>query len=264
MVQRLLAIMSRLMQPALVSNSSAAVKAHIDIGFRGAIGEWTVIPNGLDASCYFPDVSARRAVREELGIPTDALLIGCVGRFVPEKGYAILFQALAIAKSKLCKKTGTLLHLLAVGNNVTNESVELKKLSGVSGLELNQLHLLGKRSDVARLLRALDFFVLPSISESFPNSLVEAMASGVACIATDVGQCRELLLEKDLIASPGDAAQLADRIIALALMDAHDRRHLGAVNRARIVQDFTLTQMISRFDALFAAAASPRVPRESS
>ena len=100
-VQRLLAALSRFTRPVLVSNAAAAIEAHRAIGFRREHDRWVIIPNGLDAEQYFPDKHDGLAVRRDLNIPDDALIIGCVGRFVPEKGYAIMFDALAKVYRKL-------------------------------------------------------------------------------------------------------------------------------------------------------------------
>jgi glycosyltransferase involved in cell wall biosynthesis len=252
-VQRALALLSHLTKPVLVSNSSAAMMAHVRIGFAGNLKRWTIIPNGIDAAKYHPEPEDRPAVRGQLGIPDDALLIGCVGRFVPEKGYPVMFRALALVLQKLRPDLASRLHFLAVGNDVTAENPAFRSMA-TSCLPLSRLHLLGKRADVPRLLRALDIFVLPSLSESFPNSLVEAMATGLACTATDVGECREVLAAPEWVAPAGDKVQLADRIIALAEMTVQEREKLGAVNRYRIATHFTLNKMVASLDALFARA----------
>lgn len=254
-VQRLLAVLSRLTRPVLVSNAAAAMRAHSAIGFGRNHDRWEIIPNGLDAAQYFPDEDDGLVVRRALNIPDDALLFGCVGRFVPEKGYAVMFDALANAHQKLQPEIASRLHFLALGNGVTVENISFMKLPCRSGLEASHLHLLGKRDDVARLIRALDFFVMPSISEAFPNSLVEAMATGLACIATDVGECAEVLAHPAWIVPAGNAEQLADRMVALAGMDAESRAAMGAINRERVVRHFALDTMVDSFDALFVEAA---------
>jgi glycosyltransferase involved in cell wall biosynthesis len=255
-VQRLLAVLSRITRPVLVSNASAAMKAHRAIGFGRKHDRWSIIPNGLDAAQYFPDKDDALAVRRALDIPDDALLIGCVGRFVPEKGYAVMFDALASAHQKLGPEIASRLHFLAIGNGVAAENSLFMKLACRSGLKADHLHLLGKRDDVARLIRALDFFVMPSISEAFPNSLVEAMATGLACIATDVGECAEVLAHPAWIVPAGNAEQLADRMVELAGMGVESRAAMGAINRERVAGHFALDTMVDHFDALFVEATT--------
>jgi glycosyltransferase involved in cell wall biosynthesis len=115
--------------------------------------------------------------------------------------------------------------------------------------------LLGKRADVPRLLRALDFFVLASISDAFPNALIEAMSTGLACIATDVGQCGKVLNNPDCLVPPSDAEKLANCIIKLVEMSDGERHSLGSDNRERIAGHYELRKMVSRFDEVFCGAA---------
>lgn len=262
-LQRVLAVLSRLTRPTLVSNSGAAMQAHAAIGFESKPGRWTIIPNGIDTTEYFSQREEGLAVRRELGIPEDALLVGCVGRFAPEKGYSVMFEAMALALQNLRPEIAVRLHFLAVGNGVTTENDSFRRLAVTSSLGVERLHLLGRRSDVSRLLRALDVFVLPSISESFPNSLIEAMATGLACTATDVGQCREVLHVPGFIVRPGNVLQLAERIVALAEMDEQSRIVMGNANRQRTASLFGLSRMVAHFDTLFAAVAAAGFGEES-
>jgi glycosyltransferase involved in cell wall biosynthesis len=256
-VQRVLAALSYFTRPILVSNSSAAMREHVAIGFKVSKSHLAIINNGIDSHQYFPHSEDRLTVRRELNIPTDALLIGCVGRFVPEKGYQIMFDALRLTQEKLRPELFSRLHFLAVGNNVTLENQAFRELV-LSSIPENKIHLLGKRADVARLLRSLDLFILSSISESFPNSLVEAMATGIACISTDVGECSEVLFTPDLVVPSSDAFVLSERIVKVLEMTEVDRGELGATNRKRIVEQYGLSKMIESFDSMFKNAINMR------
>lgn len=251
-VQRLLAVLSHLARPMLVSNSDAAMRAHQAIGFSRA-GRWQVIGNGIDAAQYFPDAAERLAVRAELGVPADAVVIVCVGRFVAEKAYPVLFAALAEAAAQLPTAMRQRVHLMAVGNGVSLDNPAFAALAR-GALAQQQLHLLGKRGDVARLLRGADMFVLSSVSESFPNALVEAMASSLACVSTDAGQCAEVLGSPTLVVAAGQPAPLAAAIAELVGQSAAARAAIGRRNRERAAAQFTLAAMVARFDALFCGA----------
>ena len=256
--QRILTVLSGLTDPVLVSNSKTAALDHGAIGFGRDLNRWTVIPNGLDVSGYFLCREDAIEVRRALGIPVDAILIGCVGRFAPEKGYSIMFRALAIAQQKLSVEMAAKLHFLAVGNNVTHDHLAFSALASTANLPWENMHLLGKRADVPQLLRALDLFVLPSIYEAFPNALVEAMATGLPCISTDVGECREVLANPVAIVEPNNACQLADGICAMIELSEQERRILGDANRRRITDSYGLKMMVDRFDSLFEVAATTR------
>jgi glycosyltransferase involved in cell wall biosynthesis len=257
LTQRILAGLSRLIHPRLVSNSHAAMKAHQRIGFECSLGSWTIIPNGVDVERYFPDERDRSSIRAELGIPTNALLIGCIGRLAPEKGYAVMFEALSVLLRRIRPELLPHLHFLAAGNEVASTNPVFSRLSVKSGISSTNLHLLGRRPDTDRLLRALDIFVLPSVSESFPNSLIEAMATALPCIASNVGDCSEVL-PATLVVPAGNAYALAQRMIELLEADPQSRQRIGKRNRDEVMKRFGISKMARAFDAVFIEAASAR------
>jgi glycosyltransferase involved in cell wall biosynthesis len=258
LVQQALALLSRLGRPGLVSNSSAARDAHTAIGFVDRGAGWTVISNGIDASTYFPNRDEASAVRAELGIPVDALVVGCVGRVVPEKGYGDMFSALATVLRR-SPDLAARVHLVVIGNGAEMENTPFYEMARQI-LTPERMRLLGKRHDVPRLLRAFDAFVLPSRSESFPNALVEAMASGIACVCTDAGQSGEVLGMPEFVARSGDADDLAEALDRLLKLDPASLRCIGERNRRLVSESFGLDVMVSKFDALFRDAAMARQP----
>jgi glycosyltransferase involved in cell wall biosynthesis len=260
MTQRGLAILSRLLHPHLVFNSRAAREAHAAIGFSYLGNRCTVIPNGIDAAHFAPNDLERSSIRTALGIAPDALVIGCIGRFAPEKGYSVMFKALAIVAMQLGPDAIKNLHFVAVGNGVRSDNPAFYRLVSKSKLPPTNLHLLGKRADVERILRAFDVFVLPSISESFPNSLIEAMATSLACVAANVGDCSEILGENRFVVPPGDSKALAERIVQLLQIDQLSidqlsRKEIGKRNRKEVVQRFGISKMVNAFDAVFTDAS---------
>lgn len=252
-VQHVLALLSHVTNPLIVSNSSAAIREHVTLGFSAPVKRQLIIPNGVELLDYFPNRQEGFVVRGELGIPADAILIGCIGRFVPEKGYPVIFEALRIVREKLRPELAERIHFLGVGNGVSLMNAPFKNIAADS-LVIAKLHLLDKRADVPRLLRSLDLFVLPSISEAFPNSLVEAMATGLACIATDVGECRVVIANPNYVVPPSDSMQMADLIVNLVEMSESGRSDLGDANRHRVANQYELCKMVRSFDKLFYGA----------
>lgn len=250
LVQRSLALLRPISCPILATNSPTVIGDHGAIGFPVVEADWNVIPNGLDTTVFRPDPIARAEMRAQLGIASDALVIGCVGRYVPEKGYAFFFEALRGMLEHLDPATLARIHLLAVGNGVSLENPSFRDLA-FSKLPAERTHFLGKRPDVPELLRVMDVFVLPSISEAFPNALLEAMATGVACVATDVGGCREALPDPDFLVAPGNATALLEAMLRLVNESIEQRTARGSRNRARVEANYSLSQMAARFDALF-------------
>ena len=253
-VLKILSLLSFIAKPLVVSNSTEAIRLHILQGFKISAKLQRVIPNGIDLAQYYPDSAEGLTVRKELGIPFDAIVIGCVGRFVPEKGYQDFFEAIKLVRKNLAEDQFNRIHFLGVGNEVSLGTPSFSKIS-TSAFSQHQLHLLGKRSDVPRLLRALDIFVLPSISEAFPNSLIEAMATGVACVTTNVGQCGEVLGNSKYVVAPSDPIQIANVIVKLIDSGVDGRSMLGQENRMRVADKYELGKMVQNFDELFSSVA---------
>lgn len=253
--QRVLALLSHVTQPLIASNSRTAMQQHVDLGFNAPDKRQIIIPNGIDLSEYFRDEQEGLAVRHELGIPADAVVIGSIGRFVLEKGYATLFSALRILQDGLPPEVARRIHFLGAGDGVSLNNSSFSRMA-LDSLSPSKLHLLDKRADVSRLLRALDIYVLPSINEAFPNSLVEAMATALPCIASDVGECRDVVASQDYVVPPSDPIHLAERIRELVELGRGRRSDLGHANRERIASQYELSKMVCSFDELFSGAAA--------
>ena len=205
-----------------------------------------VIPNGFDLAAFKPDAKARTAVREELGISQEALLIGLVGRFDPQKDHRN-FVAAAARLRAYCPQV----HFLLCGDGVNWNNAELTGWIGEAGLR-QQFHLLGRREDMPRLTAALDISsTSSSYGEGFPNVIGEAMACGVACAITDVGDSAFIVGETGLVVPPRDPEALAHAWKKLIEMGPEGRQKLGETARKRILENFSLPDIVARYEALY-------------
>jgi glycosyltransferase involved in cell wall biosynthesis len=253
LAQRVLALLSHVQAVQIVSNSEASRKAHGAIGFRTSAATWTVIPNAVDTQRYAPNREARTAIRAELALTDTMIVIGAVGRNVPEKGYPDLFLAFEALRDDLPAALSERLHLMIAGRNVTPDDPSIKTLLARSRLPAERFHLLGPRQDIPDVLNAMDVFVMPSRSESFPNVLAEAMAVGLPALATDVGDCRVVLNDDRFIATPD---LLARRMAMMLSLSAQERETIGLTNRMHIEERYTEAKMTAAFDAVFQPAAA--------
>lgn len=167
-----------------------------------------VIPNGVDGSIF--DISVTKAVaRKTLGIPLDSFIIGHVGRFDPAKNHETIFRVIASLKEK-----GIEFKFLFCGKGT--DSVIFKNKIIHHNLEANVI-CLGLSRNVPLVYRALDLFYFPSVTEGQPNSLIEAMLSGVPFIASDIEPIKEILKEEfqDNLVDPYDVQNAVLKIIKI-------------------------------------------------
>ena len=205
-----------------------------------------VIPNGIDTEQFVPSEMARLSVRAELGVPKNTFLVGTIGRSHPMKDHANFLRAAA-----LVSKQRPDVRFLMAGQNVSRGNRELARLIRRTGLR-GRVHALGERPDVPWLAAALDVFSLPSAyGESCPNVIGEAMACGVPCAATDVGDTARLIGDTGRVVPPRDAAALAGAWEQLIELAPEDRRALGKAARERIVNHFSLEAVTAQHEDLY-------------
>jgi glycosyltransferase involved in cell wall biosynthesis len=195
----------------VVANSRATADAFIAAGGRRALV--TVVHNGIDPAPFDalgPD--SCREVRAELGVPSDAFVVGCFSRLHPWKGQSVLLDAVS-------RMPGV--HALVVGGALFSGEApyeaELRARAELPSFA-GRVHMLGARDDVPRLLAACDVVVHASVlAEPFGRVLVEAMLAGRPVIATDAGGVPEVVTdgETGVLVPPGDARALGEAIDAL-------------------------------------------------
>jgi glycosyltransferase involved in cell wall biosynthesis len=235
--------LSRLPQ-AIVYCSHASARQHEALGF--AAGRSLVIPNGIDTALFRPDAAARARLLAIAGIPADRPLVGVVARYHPMKDHANLLQAAGQLRAR-----GIDLQLVLLGRGLDDANEELRQTARACGV-LDRLTLFGERSDVPELVPGLDVLVSPSAwGEAFPLAVGEAMASGVPCIVTDIGDCAWLVGDAGAVVPPRDPAAVASALGALLQAAPTVRRDLGARGRGRVEANFALPRIVQRYQELY-------------
>ena len=206
-------------------------------------GRSHLLGNGTDLGRFDPAlVPPERvaALRRELGLPDDALVVGAVGRLVAEKGYRELFAA-----AHTVRRADPRVRFLAVG------APDLDKADAIGQDELaraaQDVLVTGWRDDVRDLLAVMDVFVLASWREGMPRSAIEAAAMGRALVLTDIRGCREVARHdrEALLVPPRDPGALAGAISRLAA-DPALRHRLATAARTRALERFSEAQVAER------------------
>lgn len=227
----------------VVVNSMAGQRHHLTLGYQPR--RWEVIPNGFDITKFKPDSTAAHRICLELGIPPETPLIGMVARVDPMKDHETFLRAAVLLKD-LDQKPAFV--MIGAGTEALASRIAAYGLTG-------NTRLLGVRSDVARFMPAFRLLALSSISEGFPNVLGEAMAAGVCCVATDIGDVRALIGETGIVVPPRDPVELANGMREVLSLSPQSYATRAAAARQRIVQYYALDAIIQKYDALYSAAA---------
>lgn len=204
----------------------------------------TVVPNGIELDRYEP--TDRAALRRTLGLDPSRRYVTIVARFHPVKDHATLIRAFHRVASEFAD-----VDLLLVGDGPLRPALEAQ--IGQAGLD-ERVRLLGVRQDVADILRASNVFVLSSVSEAASITLLEAMASGLPVVVTDVGGNPELVRSDidGLLVPRGDDARMAQALARL-LHDRNLAASMGTSAARRVRDEFRMDQTIERYARLYNA-----------
>jgi glycosyltransferase involved in cell wall biosynthesis len=228
----------------IIYNSRTGARRHAELGY--ATGSSVIIPNGFDTDAFAPSASARAALRRRLGVSEATLLVGRIGRNDPVKDHAGFLEAAALL---LRERPG--IRFVMAGQGVDDRNAELTRT--LKGLGLgDSVSLLGEVTAINEVTAALDIACSSSYLEAFPNILGEAMACGVPCVATDVGDSAWIVGDAGRVVPARDPGALATACRALIDIGEEGRRHLGAQARARVLQEFSLSRASAAYEAVYA------------
>ena len=200
------------------------------------------IPNGLELERFSPTQAAERKTL----LPEDwrdKVIVGTVGALAERKWPE---QFVEVAR-RVLDQTGSVRFVHAGDGDLREKVQQLSRDLGVD----QYMRFLGARRDVPAVLQAFDIFLMTSRNEGTPNAAMEAMATGLPCVLTDIGDCRELIVEGEtgFIAPVGDADQLARYVLQLAA-DPALRQRMGQAGYARI-QDYDVHKMAAQYRDLY-------------
>jgi glycosyltransferase involved in cell wall biosynthesis len=226
----------------IIYNSLRAAEDHERFGYSR--GKRIIIPNGFDTELFQPKQTAREALREYLELPKDALIVGRVANFHVHKDYPTLFAAFA----KIAQKKPRA-HLVLVGRGLDAENAEFATL--LASAPSANIHVMGERTDIARIMPGFDLLLSSSSAEAFPNVIGEAMACGVPAVTTDAGDCSDILGDSSRIVARRNAAMLAEKALDVLSLDREERAKLGSRDRARVIENYSIDAVAARYTVLW-------------
>ena len=242
--------LSGLVPDRIVLCAEAARAAHLRVGY--APEKLEVIPNGFDLSELRPDPVARQRIRNELGLTDETPLVGLVGRLHQHKDHQTFVRAARVVADQIPNA-----HFVGAGEEQTYSAADLWSWVDEAGLR-DRFHWLGVRRDVPAIDASLDVLVCSSTTEGFPNVVGEAMACGVPCVATDVGECAEVIGDTGCVVPKQDPLRLGNAISELLQMPRAERTALGEAARRRVVERYDINRIVERYCDLWRSLATAK------
>lgn len=242
-IRKVCASLSHYLPRVIVCAAEAARTAHIHLGYDAK--RMVVIPNGFELTRWQTNLMERGALREICNIPTNSIVIGCVGRFNPVKDFRNFVQAAGIVAAQSRE-----VRFLMIGRNLDESNLQLVSWIHQTGYR-DRFTLLGERADMPICLSAMDIFALSSRTEGFPNVVGEAMAMELPCVVTNVGDAASIVANTGLVVPKEDAPALADGLLKIIRLSVEERKRLGQLARYRIESEYSMSRTCDRFSALY-------------
>ena len=220
----------------IIVNSYAGLEYAVDHGFPR--GKMVVIHNGIDAQRFLPNQESRRRMRELLGIKEGEQVIGLVGRLDPIKGHETFLKAAAALSGE---QQGV--RFICVGNGPEMYKRALIVLSEELGLG-NKLIWLDATDSPESIYNAFDIATSTSYGEGFPNVIGEAMACGIPCVVTDVGDAKRIVGDTGYVVDPGNPPALVSAWQLALDAGAVEKTSRSQRARERVIEHFSLERLI--------------------
>jgi glycosyltransferase involved in cell wall biosynthesis len=227
----------------IVCVADAAKHNHIGYGYVAA--KMQVIPNGFTVPTLVKSSVPSRPLLSALGVAADQFVVGCVGRFHPDKGQDLLIEAAALVIARQPH-----LRFVLAGRGCDANNLALTEQISRYGLT-EQVLLLGERDDIPALLPEFDLFCMPSRSEAFPVALGEAMLAGIPCVATRVGDSEVLGGPDTVFVDALDVSALANAILERSQLQPEFLLSLGMKGRQRVLDRFSIQSVSRQYEAIY-------------
>jgi glycosyltransferase involved in cell wall biosynthesis len=254
MVRRVLISLSSL-PDVVMANSWSGLEFHRALGYTPR--KWLYMPNTIDLDLFKPDEQARGWLRSILRLPAQTQLIGLLARFHLMKDHQTFIKAAGLLAAENSEA-----HFVLAGIGVEEDNASIHTMVKATGAA-GRFHLLGARLDINRITAALDIACSSSNrGEGTSNSLAEAMACAVPCVATDVGDSAFMIHNTGRIVPPKDPQSFARACRELLDLSLEKRRQLGLFARQRVTELFSFESVVAKYQELYEQLARTPEPRQ--
>jgi glycosyltransferase involved in cell wall biosynthesis len=240
---RICASFSNWLPNKIVCCADAARREHESLGYIS--NKMVVISNGYNFSFFDNQRNSRSKARSKIGYSDRDVVIGTVGRFDPLKD----FNNFILAAEKLSNNFAHAKFLM-IGRNVDWSNLQLSDWIKSKGLE-DKFTLLGEKLDIPFYLSAMDIFCMSSISEGFPNSVVEAMAIGLPCVVTKAGDVNKIIHDKSFVVPVSDSSALSKALLRMCRMKSKTRQLIGESNKKKVRLEFEINNTSKQYETLY-------------
>lgn len=247
-LSKICGFISKLSRVKIFCNSFSGIESHVISGYRR--DSFIYAPNGF----YSNEFSTSLALCEDIGVSKTEINVVCVGRYDPIKGHRFLIEAFALQEDMLPTEIWSRLKLYFVGREIENAK-DVQAALNKARLD-GKVKFLGERKDIKRILHCFDIFCLPSLSEGFPNVLVEAMLAGLPCVATNVGDTARILRSEEFVSEPGDSAVMAEKLRSLIVAGESFRLNVGENNKGLVLERYTMEKALACYESYYRASIS--------
>jgi glycosyltransferase involved in cell wall biosynthesis len=242
-VMKICSLLSSWVPRKIICVADAARQSHIAHGYSA--DRMIVIHNGFDFSRIGATLDQRLQLRAACHFTEGETVIGTVGRFHPDKGHLNFIKAAAIVA---CNQSAVRFLLVGSGCDPSNQSL----MSKLNDYDLSdRFVLLGERNDVPICLAAMDVFCMPSRSEGFPNALGEAMAMGLPCVATSVGDTIALVGDSAKLVPAEDEKALGQGLLEVLALPKEQRDRMALLAKSRVTTEFSIEKAHERFNMVY-------------
>lgn len=225
---------------AVINNSKESIKLHEDIGFCKKNS--ACIPNGFDIDAFKPNSHIHKEFRKTHGLDSSTKIIGNIARFHTVKNHMGLLSVFHKIKSQ----TSSAIALVLCGQDINLDNDQLIK--EIERLKLKKDCFLLGSIDTPKIMPAFDVYLSTSWGEGFPNVIGEAMACGVPCVATDVGDCKHIVAEFGAIANSGNYDMLAKHCIEKLTTSDEEKASI----RQHIIDHYSIENIVRQYENLYA------------